>query len=193
MRAHTAASCLPFALTCCSANPWSNIATLAYSEALKPMTKLQRTHLQVPGANVNMKSAKYATNCPLVIMSTFIVTRVARTDGGADSEMYTGLATDAKPTPKPTTRRPGHETDLFQKPNLAFEQYQQGKLAVRQAGSLLRNLFPGESNQAGAHSLLAQMPSGEQEAGHVMALTTHLSCIIPPTQHSCEFGLLVER
>lgn len=67
-----------------------------------------------------MKSATYATNCPPVIMSTFIVTRVARTDGGADSEMYTGLVTDAKPTPKPTTRRPVHETGLNQKPKFGI-------------------------------------------------------------------------
>ena len=90
----------------------------SYNEALKPMAKRQRTHLQVPGAKVNTKSATYATNCPPVIMSTFIVTRVARIDGGADSEMYTGLVTDAKPTPKPITRRPVHETELNQEAKL---------------------------------------------------------------------------
>lgn len=39
-------------------------------------------------------------------MRTLTVTSVARTEGGADSEMYTGLVTDAKPTPSPTTMRP---------------------------------------------------------------------------------------
>ena len=34
------------------------------------------------------------------------MTSEARTEGGADSEMYTGLVTDAKPTPSPTTMRP---------------------------------------------------------------------------------------
>ncbi len=39
-------------------------------------------------------------------MRTFIVTKVARTEGGDDSAMYTGLVTDARPTPRPTTTRP---------------------------------------------------------------------------------------
>jgi|GEM_PF-4306350 len=52
----------------------------------------------------------YATICPMVMNSTFIVTSRPRCDAGATSAMYSGTTKLAAPTPAPTMHRPATMT-----------------------------------------------------------------------------------